>query len=101
MTLLSEKENGQSFEVNVGEMITVRLSENPTTGHRWTVVAAQGLDQVESKFEAGKGVGAPGMRAFQFRATQPGPHELRLKNRREWEDESGASTQFEARIIVK
>ena len=101
MTLLNEKDNGQTVDVGVGDMITVRLSENPTTGYRWAVVAAEGLEQVESSFEKGKAVGAGGARIFQFRASQPGSHALRLKHWREWEGEISALTRFEARIVVK
>ena len=101
MTQLTEKDNGQTLELNVGDTITVRLSENPTTGYRWAVVDAKGLEQVQSTFEKGKAVGAGGFRMFQFRASQPGSHAICLKHWREWEGEISALTQFEARIIVK
>jgi inhibitor of cysteine peptidase len=32
--ILSEQDCGRTFEVSMGDVITVRLKENPTTGYR-------------------------------------------------------------------
>jgi inhibitor of cysteine peptidase len=98
MTTLTEQDSGRTVEVNVGRVVEVRLTENPTTGYRWTVEAASGVD---CRFDAVGGIGAVGMRVFQFRSNCAGLYELRLKNWREWEGESSVLRRFEAKILVK
>jgi|SRR5215204_3700833 predicted secreted protein len=100
--LLSEQDRGRTIEVAEGDIFTVRLKENPTTGYRWSVETTNGLEQVGDDFEAGGGaIGAAGVRVFEFRATRPGSHKLRLKNWREWEGEDSVIDRFEADIDVK
>lgn len=100
--ILSEQDSGHTINVAVGSIITVRLKEMPTTGYRWIVEAADGLEQVSSRFqEAGAAIGAAGVREIQFRATSVGTHELRMQNRRDWEGAGSAVEEFVATMIVK
>ena len=100
--ILSEQDNGHTITVDVGSIITVRLKEMPTTGYRWIVEAADGLEQVSNRFqEAGEAAGAAGMRVLQYRATWVGSYGLRVQNRREWEGAESAIEEFTATIVVK
>ena len=63
--------------------------------------ASPALEQAGARFEAGGAAGAAGLREFQFRATRAGTHELRLKNRREWEGEGAIIDHFEIRLIAR
>src|SRR5262245_21975440 len=58
--VLSEQDFGRTVNVRMGEVVTVRLQENPTTGYRWAVETASGLEQTGDHFEAGGAVGAAG-----------------------------------------
>jgi predicted secreted protein len=99
--LLNEDASGRTVEVGVGEIIVVRLNENPTTGYRWTVTSAKGLDQIGGHFKASGAIGAAGVREFQFRLAKVGSYELRIKNWREWEGESSIINLFDVKVLVK
>ena len=101
--ILNEQDSGSIINMKVGNVVTVRLKENPTTGYRWTVETASGLEQIGDNFEveAGGAIGAGGIRVFQFRSTRVGSYELLMKNWREWENESSALARFVVKIIVK
>lgn len=99
--MLNHQDNGRAVEMNLGDVVTVRLAENPTTGYRWTVETSSGLEPVGDRFEAGGAIGGAGVRELQFRPAQAGTHELCLKNWREWEGDDSVVERFAARIIVK
>lgn len=83
-------------------VVTVRLDENPTTGYRWNIETAEGLEMVGDSFErAGDAIGAGGVRVFQFRASEAGPHRLSIRKWRDWEGESSIIDRFYAIIVVK
>ena len=98
--LLSEQDSGRSVNVNLGSLFSVRLKENPTTGYRWTVESASGLEQVGDHFEGGGAIGAAGIRQLQFRAIRAGSSELRMKNWQEWEGEASVISRFVVEVIV-
>lgn len=99
---LSEEENGRRIELKAGEVVTVRLKENATTGHRWAVESAGGLDLVDDHYERGGGAtGSAGVRVLLFRSSSAGAHDLRLKNRREWEGDSSIIERFKVTVVVK
>ncbi len=99
---LTEQDRGHTIQVDTDSVVTLRLTENPTTGYRWTLETAPELEQIGDRFEAGgPAIGAGGVRVFEFRATRVGRHELRLKNWREWEGENSVIDRFDAKIDVK
>lgn len=100
--ILSEQDSGQTIDMKVGEVVTVRLKENPTTGYRWTVESARGFEHIRDHFEVGgRAIGAAGLRVIQFRMTRIGSYELRMKNWREWEGESSVLARFIVMIVVR
>jgi len=100
--ILNEQDRGRTVEAPMGDVITVRLKENPTTGYHWAVETTTGLELVGDRFEAGSGaIGAAGVRVLQFRAPRAGSNNLRLKYWREWEGEASVTERFDANIIVK
>ncbi len=38
MIVVDQSASGQTLDLPVGQVIELRLAENPTTGFRWTVV---------------------------------------------------------------
>ena len=38
--IVTETDNGRTLQAQVGDVIHLRLSENPITGYRWTLLAA-------------------------------------------------------------
>lgn len=101
MILLREKDSGSIVEVAVGSIVTVCLTEIPSSGYRWVVETAGKLEEVVNRFEVSGQVGAAGTRVFQFRTNHVGLHELCMKNWREWEGAASIIARFNARILVK
>jgi len=77
----------------LGEDIIVHLAENPTTGYRWTVDGAlpdqQVIESTGDSFAPGDGgVGAGGVRTFQFKASAVGQASLMFTLARSWQPTS-------------
>jgi inhibitor of cysteine peptidase len=96
---------GKTFAVRRGDLIVIRLAENPTTGYRWEVdmaddrvIALQGSDYAEAN---GAGIGGGGTRTFTFKAQAPGTVQVALRLRREWEPEDSAIDRFDVTIRVQ
>jgi inhibitor of cysteine peptidase len=98
---LTVTDDRRTVEVSAGSVVTVRLPENATTGYRWTVESAAGLEQVDERFESGGGIGSTGTHELQFRAARVGSFDLRMKHWREWEGERSVDRRFTVKIKVK
>ena len=102
MTLISS-DSGKTFEVPLGESISIRLPENPTTGYRWSPdPAAQSSLPIERQhFEPSSdcGIGGGGYVEWKVKATHEGVNDVRLKLGQPFETES--SDHFEVRIVVR
>src|ERR1700731_2459674 len=89
--LITEGHNGAAVSAKVGDMLTIQLPENPTTGYRWTVMADFGsLTLKEDEFEpAGQSnIGGGGLRRWRFAAERAGGSQVEFQLTRTWE--SGA-----------
>jgi inhibitor of cysteine peptidase len=84
---LNAADAATSRSVRIGDLATVRLPENPTTGYRWQRGPDDGrLKLVDDRFEgAGVARGAGGERVLVFEAVRAGVTTLRLARRRAWE----------------
>lgn len=101
---LSDADNHQSFDVETGNEILIRVEESPATGYRWTldqldqtVITLQGTDF--SSVSAG--VGGGGERVLTFKAQRPGTTQLALKLWRDWEGDNSVVKRFEITINVR
>ena len=102
--ILTDQDSGLTIHIKLGEVVTVRLNENPTTGYSWMVETYGGLEKIDDYLEAvetGGAIGAGGVHVFQFRTTCSCSCELHIKNWREWEGESSVLARFFVNIIVK
>jgi inhibitor of cysteine peptidase len=88
---LAQEDSGRRRTLSVGEVLVIRLAENPTTGYRWQAEFDSGrLQASDDRFEPSSDLpGAAGMRYLTFRALAPGETRLRLVNRRAWESGDG------------
>jgi inhibitor of cysteine peptidase len=102
---LTQADNGKTVEVAPGDVVVVRLPENPTTGYRWAQHASTEpvLAPREGDFTpaAGAGVGGGGRKTFRFAATGAGDVHLQLKLWREWEGDPSVAERFQATIRVR
>ena len=104
-----EGENGVFTAAGDSE-VTIRVSENPTTGYRWTVDSEDcgvRLKQTSSEWsqEASAGIGAGGERVWTFETPTPEenyirglPCDLKFHLSRSWENDAIQSKQL--RITV-
>lgn len=91
--IINEQDAGRTVAIAPGEVVTVQLSEQPTTGYRWSVESAGDLELVDDHFTpAGQRLGAGGVREFSFRAPAPGAYDLLLHRRRSWQGNAPAAT---------
>jgi len=104
MLSFSEKDDGRTAEVRVGETVEVTLVENATTGYRWAVdhldTAIVRQLSAESRNTA-KAIGAPGTTVFTFEAVKEGTGEIALKYWRSWEGDASVTNRFRVRLGVQ
>ena len=79
---------GRTVDLPVGQVLELRLAENPTTGFRWTFIA-QGEPVcvvLGSAYQAPSGPpGRAGDHVWEIKGIQPGECELKLSYARPWE----------------
>ena len=106
---LTEKDSGGTFELRVGDTVTVGLKSNPTTGYGWyprhgagdvQILAEKGdLYQADSASSGGVALaGQGGTHSFAYRVIGPGICGIALEYKRSWENAAPART-FE--IMIK
>jgi len=94
--------NGERVRAQVGDEIRLTLSETPTTGFRWKLMAdgAPACVLVGDAVEASAAPGGPAVRDWRFRAANPGLAHIELVLVRSWEGPSSASRTFVVDIAV-
>jgi inhibitor of cysteine peptidase len=101
--LLTDADDGHTIEVRPGDVIVIRLAENPTTGYRWHVERADA--PVESAGDrnlvpATAFPGSPAPREFRFAARLPGSGDLAFKLWQQWEGEPSVDRRFVVHVVV-
>lgn len=99
---LSKQDSGRTVEMTVGEIVTVRLVENPTTGYRWVEESVPGLkiEKQSGSSKTSEPLGKPSTREFMITPERAGSYTLHLEHKRTWSDEEPLE-EFELRIVVK
>jgi inhibitor of cysteine peptidase len=100
---LGPSDAGTSRSVHVGDVITVRLPENPTTGYRWQSDADDvRLKVVDDRFEgADVPRGTGGHRVLVIEAVKAGSARLHLAMRRSWESGAPPNEEFTVELEVQ
>jgi len=104
---LTETDNGKQITVKPGDVITLTLNSNPTTGYSWQVMEIDNailLQEGDSEYKQASGtdglVGAGGMETFHFKAIGTGTTTLKLGYMRPWESVPPIET-FTVQIVVQ
>jgi|SRR6476469_7142804 len=96
---IGRSSNGKLFDACVGQLITITLNENPTTGYRWKPdeLQEETIFLEDSKYSTHQksGIGGGGIRTFTFRTRSPGTSKIHLSLKREWETEKRPIDEFE------
>jgi inhibitor of cysteine peptidase len=101
---LTQADNGRRVEARLGDTITIRLDENPTTGYRWSVEEEGGgvfnIAGTEFIQSADAKIGGGGQRVLTLRAAQAGAAPLKIKLWRQWEGDRSIKSRFSVDIQV-
>ncbi len=104
---LTDQENGKNITLKTGQILTIRLEANPTTGYAWELgeVDSAILQQAGNAFtpapQGTERVGAGGIEEWRFQAVGVGTTTLVLNYRRPWEQESSPAKTFTLTVIVE
>jgi inhibitor of cysteine peptidase len=98
---LDDSQNGTRLNLRVGDVVVVRLAENPSTGYRWEIVAAAGLNLEADDFHLAPAgaTGQGGQRALRFKAAAVGLTGIEAVLRRNWEG-AAPSQRFSVAVEV-
>ena len=104
---VTNSDRGKTVTLKVGQSVTLRLNENPTTGYRWVIPAfdAQLIRLTDDRFEptvtANKPMmGAGGQRILVLQANRPGTIHLNLENKQSWDLESPSAESFDLTVQI-
>jgi len=103
MITLGPEDSGRSIELAVGDLVELRLFENPTTGYVWSVTrdGSPVLDLLDTTFasqSSPRQLGAGGTRCWRFRASAPGTAAMEMEYSRPGDPQSRRRMfSFEAR----
>jgi len=92
-----------SASINVGDSISIRLKENPTTGFKWEVTSTPDLlSATGSQYypPISQLAGAGGERTFTFKGTKAGQGAAVLSYRRSWEADKPAAKTYTLTVTV-
>jgi predicted secreted protein len=81
LTEISEAQNGQTLQLKKGDLLTLRLSSNASTGYSWSPTKTPDkkiLTLSESGYLSDAGVGVPGKEVWGMQAAGPGSTSLEL-----------------------
>ncbi len=105
MLELDETEAGKTIELAAGDTVEIRLSENATTGYRWTLRSIDTLIcevVMEERHGAATTVpGASGSHVWQLKAIQAGVCEIEIAYGRPWQADESPARTFKIKLRVR
>jgi predicted secreted protein len=96
-----EKNGGHEVELTVGDVLELRLKENPSTGFQWTIEASPEPacvlehDEFENRHPA---PGGEGTHCWKFRAAQKGDGRLHMLYHQSWNKNSETTFAMTVRV---
>jgi predicted secreted protein len=102
--LVDESDDSSHICLYTGDILTIKLVSNPSTGYSWTNTdSPSNLDLLSSKSTPGSadGSGAPGYQTFSFKATRPDESTLVLNSLRPFEKSTPPAKRFRLSITVE
>ena len=106
-TQITDADNGKQINVKSGDLFTLTLVSNPTTGYSWqvmeidnTVLLQDGEPEYKQSPRSEGLVGAGGTETFHFKAVGSGKTTLSLGYMRPWESVPPSQT-FTVQVVVQ
>jgi len=104
---ITAADNGRQIILSSGDMMTLTLESNPTTGYSWQVLAIDNrvlIQDGDPEYKSDSGsdgaVGAGGTETFRFKAVGAGGTSVELGYMRPWEDVPPIET-FSLQVVVQ
>lgn len=100
--MFDDTNNGETYTINHGDMIRLKLVENPTTGYSWDMTIPEGLTLESDEYIAPDTelAGAPGTHVWHIEAATPGTYTLNGKYIRPWETDAEPAETYTLEVIV-
>lgn len=101
--IFTEEQSGSSVDLKAGELVTIRLEENPTTGYSWNMSFTPGLELMKDEFFSSADtelVGAGGVHEWTFKASSAGQYNVSGIYKRPWEEITGDEDTFNLTLNV-
>jgi inhibitor of cysteine peptidase len=103
---LTAADNGSTVELESGQVLSITLEANPTTGYTWEVVEpldGQIMRQVgEIEFEPeSEAIGAGGVQIIRFECVNAGQTVLKLVYHRSWETDVEPLETFSIHVAAR
>jgi inhibitor of cysteine peptidase len=103
--VVTDADKGGTVDIEMGDVLEVRLNSNPTTGYAWYVhkqsTALLKLTNQSQTQSTQPGVGRPMVQIFEFAPKAKGTGVLLLHYVRSWEPPSAGEEQFELHVTVE
>jgi inhibitor of cysteine peptidase len=103
-SVLTSADNDKTVELRVGAAATLTLPENPSTGYRWALDAADpkvvditGQDYAQTS----QAVGGGGQAQWTIKAKAPGETTVALKRWRAWEGDKSVVERYSVTLHVQ
>lgn len=100
----SEADDRKVVYATTGDIIAVKLRENPGTGHSWDITFSKGFELLDDTYKQDTVteniVGAAGIRQWIFEVTEAGEHNISAVYLRPWEDSTGNESIFNLSVSV-
>ena len=96
-------DDGRDIQAAVGDILVLRLPENPTTGLRWGWGSLPGPIRLSNDTYEDvdmDAVGAASVRVLTFDLNGPGTAQLSLKRMQAWEGDASADACFSCRVRI-
>lgn len=89
---INESFESELIKIEVGDTLTIKLPESPTTGYVWEVTELneKEIDLVGQLYQISEssGIGGGGIKTFNLKVLKKATGRLRFENRRRWEAEA-------------
>jgi len=101
---ITQKDHGKVFNLSVGEVLSIQLEENPTTGYQWSLDSLSNelfeiiKDEYYQNMNAMTGGG--GVRKIQLKLKRRGEDIIHLTLRRVWEIEN-LINRLDIKILIQ
>lgn len=97
--------NVTNMTVPLGEIVTITLTENPTTGYTWNATNSTGLEIISDNYTADDVpagmVGSGGIHAWMAKAVETGNQTFSAILMRSWEPITGDEETYSLDILVE